>query len=179
MTICDHMPRKVDPRLRSRMAAPAPYTHWIGKGTPRRRKVPLELETARLWLSHPWECPCSLWHWLSRSGSSPVPPLRVCPPPPPYRKVVAMSLPHAVLVGVLKELRRIGGRGSGSPLTRAFAGSKPLLVVVPARLCAYYKAWLTGPYLRRRVTGGRCTRGMRARVPGPPHMCRLLSPFGG
>jgi hypothetical protein len=27
-----HMPRKVDPRLRSRMAAPAPYTHWIGKG---------------------------------------------------------------------------------------------------------------------------------------------------
>jgi hypothetical protein len=121
-----HMPRKVDPRLRSRMAAPAPYTHWIGKGTPRRRKVPLELETARLWLSHPWECPCSLWHWLSRSGSSPV-------PPPVFAALATITersrqcpLPMRWMVGILKELRRIGGWGSGSPLTRAFAGSKPL-----------------------------------------------------
>ena len=37
-----------------------------------------------------------------------------------------MSPPHAVMAGSLQELRRIGGWGSGSPLTRAFAGSKPL-----------------------------------------------------
>ena len=42
------------------------------------------------------------------------------------------------------------GRGSGSPLTRTFTGSKPLLATFLAGLCPY----CTGPYLRRRAADG-------------------------
>ena len=65
--------------------------------------------------------------WLySWEGSALSPPPVLCPDTHHDRKDVAMSPPHAVMAGRLQELRRIGGWGSGSPLTRAFAGSKPL-----------------------------------------------------
>ena len=39
---------------------------------------------------------------------------------------INLVVPHAVMAGCLQELRRIGGWGSSSPLTRDFTGSKLL-----------------------------------------------------
>ena len=54
-----------------------------------------------------------------------------------------------------------GGRSSGSPLTRAFAGLKPLLIAPSPALWAY----CIDSYLRRRVADG-CP--MQDRQPGSP-----------
>ncbi|KAF9233558.1 hypothetical protein BU15DRAFT_66507 [Melanogaster broomeanus] len=56
-----------------------------------------------------------------------------------------------------------GGRGSGSPLTRAFAGSKPPLPPAPHSTSGPKHP---GPYLRRRTT---------AEVPNPSAACSCLA----
>ena len=59
--------------------------------------------------------------------------------------------------------RKESGRGSGSHLTRAFAGSKPLLGRAPYSLYTH----CTGPYPRRRASD-RCSMEQTAR--SPPHL---------
>jgi hypothetical protein len=65
------------------------------------------------------------------------------------------------MVGILKELRRIGGWGSGSPLTRAFAGS----------------GWLAPIFGDGRQVA--VASGMKARVPGPPTHVLSAIPLRG
>jgi hypothetical protein len=72
------------------------------------------------------------------------------PPPPVFAPLTTNPLGHvpfapAVLVGPTGT-QKGGGWGSGSPLTRAFASSKPHTNSLPlTRLCATYKAQADWP----------------------------------
>ena len=74
-------------------------------------------------------------------------PVFSCHNPSPLR-VGKVSFAPTVLAGTLHS----EGRGSSSPLTRAFAGSKPLLDLLGSSLHAS-ETWPTDPYLRE--TGDR------------------------
>ena len=72
----------------------------------------------------------------------------------------------------LTGLGRTRGRGSGSHLTRAFAGSK---LLYPALLTAPGTYWCTGPYPRRWVTRtDRCAT--QSDSPSGPHTSHSLGP---
>jgi hypothetical protein len=100
--------------------APGPLYPWIGKGTPWSRQVPLAPERAR------GRHPC-------------------LPPSPPACS--GRQGPNPCGAGRLpKGTQKDGGRGSGSPLTRAFAGLKPhTLSRLLTCLCVSYKAIASWP----------------------------------
>jgi hypothetical protein len=106
-------------------------------------------------------------------------------PPPVFAPLATITerlwqcpFPMRCMVGILKELRRIGGWGSGSPLTRAFAGLKPLQKSSLPAPALTTRLRLTGPYLRRRATGGSSKRD-ESPSPWSTHTCAVCYPPSG
>jgi hypothetical protein len=138
-------------------------------------------ETACSVRIHPWERlrPGSL-AIIAGKEANPSPPTRVCPLTTitETERLWQCPFPMRCMVGIPKELRRIGGWGSGSPLTRAFAGSKPLHTSsLPAPALAT-RLRLTGPYLRRPATGGSSKRD-ESPSPWTTHTCAVCYPPSG